>query len=104
MPRKGRKGKKLGVNNIFKGFCISCGASSSSKFRSAPPKWEAFYQYRNDERNEKNKRVCTRCYIRLRKIDCSPSTEKENSRSMDPPILAPGGIIVKPSPIGGNGK
>jgi hypothetical protein len=22
---------------------------------------------------------------------------------MDPPILAPGGVIVKPSPIGGNG-
>jgi hypothetical protein len=59
--------------------------------------------YRNDERNEKKKRVCTRCFIRLRKIDCSPSTEKENNQSMDPPILAPSGLIVKPSPIGGNG-
>ncbi len=100
MPRKGRKGKKLGVNNISKGFCISCGASRSSKFRVAPQKWEAFYQHRADKRNEKKRRVCTRCYIRLRKIDCCPSCEDQSVDPTDAEI----GVIVKPSPIGGNGQ
>lgn len=104
MPRKGKKGKKLGVNNISKGFCISCGATRSSKFRLAQTKWEAFYEHRNDKRREKKGRVCTRCYIRFNNADCLSQPKDEDQQKANSNAIDQKGTIVKPSPIGGNGK
>eukprot|EP00029_Vermamoeba_vermiformis_P002155 TRINITY_DN1253_c0_g1_i1.p1 TRINITY_DN1253_c0_g1~~TRINITY_DN1253_c0_g1_i1.p1 ORF type:complete len:210 (-),score=5.98 TRINITY_DN1253_c0_g1_i1:243-872(-) len=107
MPKKGGRGKKLSVHNISKGFCISCGASKSSKFRLAPAKWEAFYQFSNEERHEKKKRICSKCYLKLSKA-CKASTISDEQVSLatkctDLNTINQVRTIVKPSPIGGNG-
>jgi hypothetical protein len=123
MPKKGRKGKKLGVHSISKGFCISCGASKSSKFRLAPQKWTAFYHFHNDERKEKKRRICSNCNLKLSKL-CKASVSNHeqcvgiskkgkkiveteqcasSTKGTDPSTNDQKSVVVKSSPIGGNG-
>ena len=107
MPKKGKRGQKLSVHNISKGFC-SCGASKSSKFRLAPLKYEAFYKFFNDKRNEKKKRICSKCYLKFSKSRNALIICNEQSLSsmddVDPSSTGQVSIVVKPSPIGGNGQ
>lgn len=108
MPRQAKRGRKISTCKVTNGFCISCGASKSSRFRSAPSKWEAFYQFYNEERHEKKKRICSNCYLKLSKA-CKASTmsNEQGSSAMnrtDSNTTDQVSVIVKPSPIGGNGQ
>ncbi len=98
MPREGARGKKLSIHKFIKGFCVSCGASKSSRFRPALLKWKAFYQLYDDERNEEKIKICTRCYLKLSKSCKLPTNNTDSSTTNQVSVL------VKPSPISGNGQ
>lgn len=105
MPGKGTRRKKLSKHKSAKGFCFSCGASKSSRFRPAPLKWEAFYAFYDDERNGKKTKICASCHLKLSKSCKLPTIEHASSlMNNDQGATKQISVLVKPSPISGNGE
>jgi hypothetical protein len=104
MPRGVHRRQGSNVN-ARRGFCVSCGATKSSRFCPASEKWKIFYkELLNLKENWKksNPKICNACHVGFYTLPSNGSelhVEDQGTKN-DTPTKP----LVKKSPIGGNGK